>query len=349
VTLPWTHLGSVVLASFMASLVECVEALTVVLAVGVIRGWRHALTGTAAALTVLLLIVLVLRDSLAAAPLALVRLAIGTLLLLFGFRWLRKAILRSAGILRLHDEADEYARQTRALREAGDAATAAWDPIAFATAFKIVMLEGLEVVFIVVAIGANGESLGAAIAGALAALVAVALLGATLHRPLAKIPENSLKFAVAVLLAAFGSFWVGEGWGFSWPGADASLAILIAAYVLVAGALAAICRRAAAPERGPAASQSPAAAADAEPARNGASWRGSRAVRNAVRGALHAGLHLFVDDGYLALGLVVWILAARFIPAALADHPALQGAVFALGLIALLARSAIHAARPAKR
>ena len=346
-TLPWTHLGPAVLASFMASLVECVEALTVVLAVGVTRGWRHALTGTAAALGVLLLIVLALRDSLATAPLALVRLVIGTLVLLFGFRWLRKAILRSAGILRLHDEADEYARQTQVLRKVGGPASAAWDPIAFAAAFKIVMLEGLEVVFIVIAIGANGESLEAAIAGALAALAAVALLGATLHRPLAKIPENALKFAVAVLLAAFGSFWVGEGLGLRWPGADGSIVILIAAYLIVAGVLVATCRRAAAPQARAVASQ-PAAPSGTEAPRDGASRRGARPVSTAVRAALHTGLHLFVDDGFLALGLVAWVLAARFIPAALGNHALLHCAIFTFGLIAFLAQSAIRAAKPAK-
>jgi uncharacterized membrane protein len=339
--MPWAHLGSTLLASFLASLVECVEALTIVLAVGVVRGWRDALMGTAAALATLLLIVLTCRGALAALPVDLVRSVIGALLLLFGLRWLRKAILRAAGILELHDESAAYARQVRAMRAASGAR--GWDAVASGAAFKIVMLEGVEVIFIVTAIGANGESMQAAAAGALAALAAVILLGATLHRPLARIPENALKFAVAVLLSAFGSFWVGEGSGFTWPGGDAALGALIGAYLLIAAALVAGCRWAAGSRaaRAPAADQgnaAPAAGAPAAPAGPGA----------ALGGVLRTLLHLFVDDGALAAGVLLWIGAARYAQGhqlAPVDRPLLWAVVFTLGFAALLAYSVLRRAR----
>jgi uncharacterized membrane protein len=163
-----------------------------------------------------------------------VQLAVGTLLLLFGMRWLRKAILRSVGVISLHDEEAAYAKETELLRRSGGA-RAGWDMVAIATAFKITMLEGLEVVFIVIAIGAGGVGLLIpASAGALAALVLVVLLGIIVHRPLASVPENALKFIVGVLLSAFGTFWAGEGMGFDWPGQDWSILGLIAGFLAVA-------------------------------------------------------------------------------------------------------------------
>ena len=179
------------------------------------------------------MLVAVLGPALTQIPLGLVQLAVGALLLLFGLRWLRKASLRAAGVIPLHDEADIYARQTAALR-AHAAATAGWDRVAVSTSFKIVMLEGIEVVFIVVAVGAGGGLMVPAAGGALAALLVVVALGLALHRPVASIPENTLKFVVGVLLAAFGTFWVGEGIGVAWPGADWSLPALIAGYLAVA-------------------------------------------------------------------------------------------------------------------
>ena len=161
------------------------------------------------------------------------QLAVGALLLLFGLRWLRKASLRAAGVIALHDEADTYAKQTAALRAHGTA-VAEWDRVAVSASFKIVMLEGMEVVFIVVAVGAGGGLIVPASAGALAALLVVALLGLALHRPVASIPENTLKFVVGVMLAAFGTFWAGEGIGVAWPGADWSLPALIVGYLAVA-------------------------------------------------------------------------------------------------------------------
>jgi uncharacterized membrane protein len=231
--LGWTHAGASAIAAFLASLVEFVEALTVVLAVGAVRGWRGALTGTGLALAVLAALIATLGPALTRIPIDMVQVAVGGLLLLFGLRWVRKAVLRAAGIIPLHDEVAAYATETTKLRRFG-AAVSALDSIAVATSFKIVMLEGIEVVFIVVAIGASGALLAPAAAGAGAALLVVIALGLMLHRPVAAIPENTLKFAVGVLLSAFGTFWFGEGIGVAWPGEDWSLLALVAGYLITA-------------------------------------------------------------------------------------------------------------------
>src|SRR5689334_21240376 len=246
----WVHAAPTVLAAFLASLVEFVEALTVVLAVGTVRGWRPALTGTGLALAVLAALVLALGPALARIPLGTVQLAVGTLVLLFGLRWLRKAVLRAAGVVPLHDEAAAFAGETEALRRRG--AAGGWDRVGVATAFKIVVLEGIEVVFIVVAVGAAGRGLLLpASLGAFAALLLVVLLGLLLHRPLARVPENALKLAVGVLLCGFGTFWAGEGLGVAWPGADWSALALVAGFLLTALATVALCRGAmVAPGRG---------------------------------------------------------------------------------------------------
>ena len=238
----WAHMGTSVAASLLASLVECVEALTVVLAVGSVRGWRSALIGSASAVAVLLVIVAALGTALTHIPLPIIQLAVGALLVLFGLRWLRKAILRSAGLIPLHDEQAIFAKQSASFGQSGAGATA-WDKIAFAAAFNITMLEGTEVVFIVIAIGAGrtGMLLPASL-GAVAALIVVVILGFALHRPLARVPENTLKFAVGVLLSAFGTFWVGEGMHLAWPGADWSILALIAAYLALALLLVPLCR-----------------------------------------------------------------------------------------------------------
>ena len=221
-----TSMAQSFLAAFLASLVEFIEALTVILAVGAVRGWRGALGGAAAALLVLGGLIAVLGPTLAHIPAGAVRGAIGALLLLFGMRWLRKSILRAAGVIPLHDEDAAYDRQTASLRAAG-AFGGGWDRIALATAFNITIIEGIEVVFIVVAVGAAGAGLVLpASLGALSALLLVMLLGLVLHRPIASIPENSLKFAVGVMVCAFGTFWTGEGLGLAWPGDDWSLAAL---------------------------------------------------------------------------------------------------------------------------
>ncbi len=240
----WAHAGPSVLAAFLASLVEFVEALTVVLAVGSVRDWRSALSGAGTAVVVLLALIAILGPALARIPLGWVQLVVGTLLLLFGLRWLRKAILRAAGIIPLHDETAAFEKESRALRQLGGAS--GWDRAGFATAFQITMLEGVEVVFIVIAIGASGAGLLLpASLGALAALGVVVALGMALHRPLANVPENALKFVVGVLLSAIGSFWVGEGIGIDWPGADWAILGLIAGFLGVALLAVASCRRAA--------------------------------------------------------------------------------------------------------
>jgi uncharacterized membrane protein len=200
------------------------------------------LIGAATAIAVLLVIIAALGSALTRIPLPIIQLVVGTLLLLFGLRWLRKAILRSAGLIALHDEQAAFAKNTEAMRGLGTG-HAAWDKIAFAAAFNITMLEGTEVVFIVIAIGAGatGMLLPASL-GAVAALLVVIALGLILHRPLARVPENTLKFTVGVLLSAFGTFWVGEGMHLAWPAADWSILALIAAYLAIALVMVPICR-----------------------------------------------------------------------------------------------------------
>jgi Ca2+/H+ antiporter, TMEM165/GDT1 family len=233
-TQSWTHLAPTVLAAFFASMVEFVEALTVILAVGTVRGWRGALMGAGAAIAVLLALVAVLGPALRAIPLTWIQIGVGALLLLFGLRWLRKAALRAAGIIPLHDEAATFDKETERLRGHG-AAGGGFDAIGFAAAFQITMLEGAEVVFIVIAVGAGGPGLLApACLGALGALMVVILLGVLVNRPLSQIPENTLKFVVGVLLSAFGCFWFGEGVGVTWPGDDWAILALIAGFALTA-------------------------------------------------------------------------------------------------------------------
>ena len=231
-----------ILAAFLASLVEFVEALTVVLAVGAVRGWRGALGGTGVALLLLVLLVVILGPAITQIPQSTVQLGLGTLLLLFGMRWLRKAILRSAGVIALHDEDAAYAKESATLRALGGL-TEGWDRVAVSTAFKITMVEGIEVVFIVIAMGGGGRGLMIpAAAGAFAALLLVVLLGFVLHRPVAMIPENTLKFVVGILLCSFGTFWLGEGMGLEWPAGDWSLLALNAGYLVAASVLVPLCR-----------------------------------------------------------------------------------------------------------
>ena len=240
--LEWVHTAPTFVAAFLASLVEFIEALTVVLAVGAIRGWRGALGGTGLALVALALLVIVLGRAITHIPQGVVELGLGTLLLLFGMRWLRKAILRAAGVIALHDEEAAYAKESAALRALGSLA-AGWDRVAVSTSFKITMVEGIEVVFIVIATGGGGRGLLLpASVGALAALLLVALLGLVLHRPVAMIPENTLKFAVGLLLCSFGTFWLGEGMGFDWPGGDWSLMMLNAGFLAAALVMVPLCR-----------------------------------------------------------------------------------------------------------
>jgi uncharacterized membrane protein len=237
----WAHAWPSATAAFLASLVEFVEALTVVLAVGTVRGWRGALLGAGAAAAVLLLAVLLLGPLLTDIPLHTVQLVIGALLLLFGMRWLRKAILRAAGIIPLHDEEAAFAKESAKLHSLGIGGR--WDKVGVATAFKITLLEGLEVVFIVIAVGAGGSGLLVpAGLGALAAMLVVIALGVLVHRPLSAIPENMFKFIVGVLLSAFGTFWAGEGMGLVWPGEDWSIPGLVAGILVVSLLAVRFCR-----------------------------------------------------------------------------------------------------------
>jgi uncharacterized membrane protein len=229
-----TTIVSVAGASFAASFVEAVEALTIVLAVGLARGWRPAVSGAGAALVALAAIVVILGPLVGIVPLHALQFVMGVLLLLFGLRWLRKAILRTIGVIALHDEDAAFAHETRELSEARERQAHGLDWIAGVTAFKAVLLEGVEVVFIVVAVGAGRGLLGLASAGALAACAAVALIGAAIHRPLARVPENALKFAVGIMLSAFGLFWTGESLGVAWPGGDGAILAFIVLFLAVA-------------------------------------------------------------------------------------------------------------------
>jgi len=239
----WTVAAPAISAAFLSSLVEAVEALTIVLAVGTVRGWRPAGLGAVAGLALLALIVLALGPLLDRVPLNLLQLAIGILLLLFGMRWLRKAILRAAGIIPLHDEAIAYATETAQLREQASLDNARLDWLAALASFKAVMLEGLEVVFIVIAVGAGRGLIIPASVGAIAACLLVAGIGFAIHRPLARVPENTLKFVVGVMLSAFGVFWIGESFGVDWPGKDIAIIVFAALFFVVALGTVALTRR----------------------------------------------------------------------------------------------------------
>lgn len=240
----WTHSAPSMLAAFLASLVEFVEALTIVLAVGIVRGWRPALIGTAAGVMLLAVMTILLGPLLGQIRIEILQLTIGFLLLLFGMRWLRKAILRAAGIIPLHDEIAAFTLEVAQLRAAGPVATLMLDPVAVVTTFKAVVLEGTEVVFIVIAVGAAGNMLVPAGVGAAAAGVLVIALGIFLHRPLARVPENGLKFAVGIIISGFGIFWIGEGLGFEWPGHDLALVAMFALLLLASLSAVQLARRA---------------------------------------------------------------------------------------------------------
>jgi uncharacterized membrane protein len=230
------------LSVFLACTVEAVEALTIVLAVGVTRSWRSALTGVAAATVALAAITAALGPALTTLPINALRLVVGGLLLTFGLQWLRKAILRATGLKSLHDEEAAYQEETEAARLAGEVG-AGLDPYAFTLAFKGVLLEGLEVVFIVLTFGANQHDVGLAAAAAGVAVALVVLAGVAAHAPLARVPENAMKFTVGVMLTSFGTFWGAEGAGAHWPGGDAALLALVPAVLAFALAGVALLRR----------------------------------------------------------------------------------------------------------
>ncbi len=230
-----TPTGSVVLvtAVFLASAVEMVEALTIVLAVGVTRGWRSALEGVAVALVTLAGLVVVFGPALVHyVPLSVLRLVVGGLLLVFGLQWLRKAILRAAGLKAKHDEDAIFAENVAELSEVPPASGR--DATAFVVAFKGVFLEGLEVVVIVITLGATSHRLGLAAAAAGAAALVVCIVGLIVHRQLSGVPENAMKMGVGLMLVSFGTFWSAEGVHVNWPGSDLAIPVLVAFYGLVA-------------------------------------------------------------------------------------------------------------------
>jgi uncharacterized membrane protein len=230
-------------SAFLASAVEFVEALTIVLAAGITRGWRSALTGLGAATLALAVIVAVLGPALTLIPIDVLRLVVGVLLLAFGLQWLRKAILRASGYKALHDEAEIYAREQAEARAAGHEERAGLDWYGFTLAFKGVLLEGLEVAFIVITFGSAQGNIGLAALGAGIALVLVAVVGVLVRGPLTRVPENTLKFSVGVMLTTFGIFWSAEGAGVHWPGDDASLPGVLAFVVLLSFSAVAMLRR----------------------------------------------------------------------------------------------------------
>src|SRR6267142_2699328 len=239
----WTTAAPAISAAFLSSLVEVVEAFTIVLAVATVRSWRPAALGAVAGLAVLALIVIAFGPLLELIPLRLLQFAIGVLLLLFGIRWLRKAILRAAGVIPLHDEALAFAAETAGLREKAKRHEARLDWLAGLASFKAVVLEGLEVVFVVIAVGAGRGLMVPASIGALAACALVLAIGVFVHRPLARVPENTLKFAVGVMLSAFGIFWTGEGLGVGWLGADLAIIAFAAMFLAVSSAAVVLARR----------------------------------------------------------------------------------------------------------
>jgi uncharacterized membrane protein len=232
------------IAAFLGSTVEFVEAFTIVLAVGMVRGWRPALAGTAAATIALAVLVIALGPHTADLDVPVFQLVVGALLILFGLRWLRKSILRSAGVIALHDEAKAFASESEALKNG--AVGAGFDFGAAATAFNGVFIEGIEVVIIVLGFGAAGKHLPAAIMGASAAAALVLVAGIIARHPLTKVPENTLKMMVGVLISAFGTFWAGEGLGLPWAGKDLALIWLTAAYFAVVAVGIALAKRLAA-------------------------------------------------------------------------------------------------------
>jgi len=229
------------LPAFLASLVEFVEALTIVLAVGTTRGWKSAATGTVAGVTLLAILVLAFGPALGRVPLGILQAVVGAMLVFFGLRWLRKAVLRYAGIIALHDEGKIYERRVGSLRAGSEGPGFDW--IGTGTAFNAVVLEGLEVIFIVIAVGATAGALVPASLGAAAAGVVVVGAGFALRAPLARVPENSLKAIVGVMLSAFGTFWFGEGLGFVWWRDDVSLSLLVAGYAIAAALGVVLARR----------------------------------------------------------------------------------------------------------
>jgi uncharacterized membrane protein len=232
-----------VASAFIACAVEAVEALTIVLAVGITRDWRSTLSGVGVALVALAATVAALGPALTLIPIDDLRLVVGALLLIFGLQWLRKAILRASGYKALHDEDQAFAHETEEARAAGSERRAGLDWYAFTIAFKGVLLEGLEVAFIVLTFGSTQGSIPLAAVGAAAAVLLVVAVGLVARAPLSRVPENSMKFAVGVMLTTFGIFWGAEGAGADWPGGDAALPVVLLFVALMSFGLVSTLRR----------------------------------------------------------------------------------------------------------
>src|SRR5580698_7873087 len=231
------------IAVFLACVVEAVEAVTIILAAGTARDWRSAGSGTACALVVLAAITAVLGPAVSSIPIGALRTVVGALLLVFGLQWLRKAILRASGHKALHDEDRLYAEHLAEARgQQARKSFLAPDWYGFTLAFKGVLLEGLEVVFIVLTFGSNARNVGLASIAAGCAVVLVAAAGFAVRAPLARVPENTMKFVVGIMLTSFGVFWGGEGAGAHWPGSDAALLVIIPAVALLGIGLTALLR-----------------------------------------------------------------------------------------------------------
>jgi uncharacterized membrane protein len=236
--------GALFIAVFLACVVEAVEATTIVLAAGTARDWRSASTGVFAALIVLAAITAALGPAVSALPINALRLFVGALLLIFGLQWLRKAILRASGHKALHDEDAIYREQLAAARsEPGHKAGLVPDLLGFTLSFKGVLLEGLEVVFIALTFGGNAHQIPLAALAAVSAVVLVALAGVAIRAPLARVPENTMKFVVGVMLTSFGTFWGAEGAGAQWPKSDAALLVIVPAIAVFALGLVAVLKR----------------------------------------------------------------------------------------------------------
>ena len=235
---------ALVVAVFLACLVEAVEATTIVLAAGATRNWRSALTGTVVGVVVLAAVVAIVGPAITLVPIGFLRLIVGGLLLVFGMQWIRKAVLRASGYKALHDEDLIYKREVEEARAArSETRFGVSDWYAFTLSFKAVLLEGLEVVFIVLTFGANQHQIGLASLGAAAAIVIVVVIGIIVRAPLSRVPENTLKFIVGVMLTSFGLFWGAEGAAAVWPGADLALLVLIPAVGVFSLVLVAVLRR----------------------------------------------------------------------------------------------------------
>jgi uncharacterized membrane protein len=240
-----SHTILILLGVFAASAVEMVEALTIVIGVGIVRGWRSTLIGAGAAAVVLGALIAALGPALQVVPIETLRLVVGALLLAFGMQWLRKAVLRAGGYKAVRDEVEAFARQRELAAAAGHEERAGLDWYSFTVSFKGVLLEGLEVVFIVISFGSAQGHVGLAAAAAAAAVLVVGVAGVLARGPLERVPENTIKFAVGILLTSFGCFWGAEGAGVDWPGDEASLLGVIALFGVISFLLVRALRRSA--------------------------------------------------------------------------------------------------------